>query len=425
MRLKSFNVLLITAAALAALAPAAAATPGRCAVPGASFEQRAPEELGMDGAKLEEALDWAVTHTSTSIAVYRHRCLAGESKLDQLATSGVQFDGWSMTKSVTALIVGRAVKLGLYKPRRRLGRLYPEADAEHAAVRPTHLLKMTAGTHRNWVRDLSPQEDRVADALSLPFDHTPGSHWEYQQSNVSWLLNSIERAVGSDDIQPWAQENLFGPLGIERGWWTWERDRSGNTEGWAHLKMVNQGWARLGQLMLRKGRWGGERLISKRWIRKMTTPGKVNNAYGYLTWLNRGGSYVLPNVEGPDKGRGKLVKSGPRDMFLWAGSGEQRMFAIPSRDLIILRLGERGSREGDTRASVWTGRGGELDNELVRRVLRAVTDVPYRDPGPYPGSDVFLPPLDDGIVGDAFDWQHAAAGLGLGPYAPSNQGDER
>ena len=75
---------------------------------------------------------------------------------------------------------------------------------------------------------------------------------------------------------------------------------------------------------------------------------------------------------------------------------------------------------------MWTGRGGELDNELVRRVLLAVTDVPYRDPGPYPGSDLFLPPLDDGIVGDAQDWQWAAGGLGIGPYAPpSNQGEER
>ena len=52
--------------------------------------------------------------------------------------------------------------------------------------------------------------------------------------------------------------------------------------------MVNQGWARLAQLMLRKGPWGERRLISKRWIRRMTTPGEVNNAYGYLTWLNRG-----------------------------------------------------------------------------------------------------------------------------------------
>jgi CubicO group peptidase (beta-lactamase class C family) len=420
MRRKSSLSIAAAVACAAALAPPATATP--CAKPDAQrgWEQRSPGSLGMDARRLEEALDWATLHTSTTVAVYRHGCLAGESKLDHL-TRGVKFDGWSMTKSVTALVAGRAARLGLYRPNAPLRKLYPAADRAHGALRPTHLLTMTAGTHRNWVRDLSPQYDRVADALSLPFDHRPGTHWEYQQSNVTWLLDSVERAVGASDIQDWTQRNLFGPLGIEASDWTWDRDRSGNTEGWAHLHMVNSAWARLGQLMLNRGRWSGRRLIAKRWIRKMTTPGKVNNAYGYLTWLNRGGKYVLPNVEGEDRGTGKLVATGPRDMFLWAGSGEQRMFAIPSRGLMIVRLGDRGSREGDTRASVWTGRGGELDNELVRRVLRSVKDVPYADPGPYPGSDVFLPPPDEGIAGDATDWEHAAAGLGIGPHAPPSE----
>jgi CubicO group peptidase (beta-lactamase class C family) len=280
---------------------------------------------------------------------------------------------------------------------------------------------MTTGTHRNWVRDLSPQEDRVKDALSLPFDHKPGTYWEYQQSNVTWLLNSVERAVYSEDIQAWAQDNLFTPLGIPKGSWSWDRDRTGHTEGWAHLKMTGSAWARFGQLLLNKGRWGKRQLIRKDWVKKMTTPSqKVNRAYGYLTWLNNGLNYELPNVEGPDRGTGKLIATGPRQMYMFCGSGEQRVFVDPTRDLVIVRLGDRGSREGDTRASVWTGRGGELDNELVRRVLRSVTDVPYRDPGPYKGSDVFLPPLDDGVVGDAADWEWAVSGLGIGRHAASN-----
>ena len=98
-------------------------------------------------------------------------------------------------------------------------------------------------------------------------------------------------------------------------------------------------------------------------------------------------------------------------MYLLAGNGEQRVYVIPSRDMVIVRLGERGSSRSDTRASVWTGRGGELDNELVRRVLRSVTDVPYDDPGPYAGSDLYLPPLDEGVVGDAQDVEQATAGV--------------
>jgi CubicO group peptidase (beta-lactamase class C family) len=409
---------LVTAAALSfvLLAQPASAASG-CGYPGGAWQSRSPEALDLNAGRLQDALDWANTHTSASVAVYRRGCLAGESRLDAI-TREQHLDGWSMTKSVTATLVGRAVALRKLRVNQPLRTLYPEADARHGSLKIRHLLTMTAGTHRNWVRDLAPQYDRVRDALSLPFDHVPGTHWEYQQSNVSLLLNAVQRAVGSNDVQQWAQRELFSRIGIARSDWEWDSDRSGNTEGWAHLKMTNAAWARVGQLLLRKGKWNGKQLIAKDYVKALIAPGKVNNAYGYLTWLNGGGTFVLPNVEGEDTGEGQLVTSGPRDMFLFAGSGEQRVFVIPSRELLIVRLGERGSREADTRASVWTGRGGELDNELVRRVLRAVTDVPYDDPGPYQGSDPYLPPPDSGIAGDARDPEGAAAGVGAGPQAP-------
>jgi CubicO group peptidase (beta-lactamase class C family) len=415
--MRSFKLTFL-AALLAGLvccsAPAAASV--SCGDPGASWESRSADELGLDAAGLQGALDWASTHTSATVAVYRHGCLGAESRLDPL-TSQVPLDGWSMTKSVTSMVVGRAVTLGLFDIDRPIGALYPEADAAHARLTPRNLLTMTSGMHVNWVRDLSPQPDRVADALSLEFDQEPGTHWAYQQSAVTLLANAVERSVGKD-IQTFAQEQLFGPIGIKQSDWTWERDRAGHTEGWAHLHMVSKAWARLGQLMLRAGRWNDNQLISRAYLRQALTGLKVNNAYGFLFWRNAGGSYVLPDVEGPDEGTGQLIQSGPRDVFLMAGNGEQRVYVIPSRDMVIVRLGENGSQEGDTRVSVYTGRGGELDYELLRRVMLAVKDVRYGDPGPYPGSGVVLPPLDDGIVGDAQETDQVLAGLGLGPEAP-------
>jgi CubicO group peptidase (beta-lactamase class C family) len=315
------------------------------------------------------------------------------------------------------MLVGRAVTLGKFDVDRPIGHLYPEADAAHARITPRQLLTMSSGLQVNWGRDLSPQPDRVHDALSLPFEYKPGKEWQYHQSACTLLANALERAVGKD-LQEFAQEELFGPVGIPRDAWKWDRDRAGHTEGWAHLHMENHAWARLGHLMLRGGSWDGKQLISQKYFRQALTPTDINNAYGFLFWLNGGGSYVLPDVEDPDEGSGRIVESGPKDMFLMAGSGEQRVYVIPSRDLVIVRLGERGSREGDTRVSLWTGRGGEVDNELVRRVLLAVTDKGYEDPGAYPGSDVVLPPPDSGIVGDAQDVEQVAAGLGAGPTAP-------
>jgi CubicO group peptidase (beta-lactamase class C family) len=409
---------LVLAAIAGSLVWAAQAGAASCGYPGAEWQSKPPEQLGMDGQRLQDAFDWTLCHATVSIAVYRHGCLAGQGRLDS-ATSGVAWDGWSMTKSVTAMLLGRASRLGKVDIRKPIAPLYPEADAAHAQLTPLDLLTMTSGLHRNFVRDLSPQPDNVRDALALPFDHEPGTYWEYQQSGVTLVLNAMERAVG-EDAQKFAQDQLFGPIGIAPGdGWSWERDRAGHTQGWAHLHMKNGDWARFGLLLLRKGRWGSRRLLSRAYVEKMTTPGKVNNAYGLLTWLNGGGRYVMPAVQGYDSGEGQLVPAGPRDMFLFAGQAEQRLYVIPSRDMVIVRLGENGSQDADTRTSVWTGHGGQLDHEIVRRVLRAVTDVPYDDPGPYAGSDPHVPPADDGVIGDALEPDDVAAGIGAGPSAPA------
>jgi CubicO group peptidase (beta-lactamase class C family) len=388
-----------------------------CAEPGVAWRTAAPDDVAVDAPALQDALDWATLHTSASVVVVRHGCLIGSSRLDAV-TSAQAFDGWSMTKTVTALLVGRAVSLGLVDIDQPIRRLIPEASGRHGDLTMRHLLTMSSGLHVNWVRDLAPQPDRVRDALSLRFDYEPGTTWQYAQSPVTLLAHAIERAAGTD-LQVWAQRELFGRLGIAADAWTWDRDRAGHTEGWAHLHMRAVDFARLGHLMLQDGLWNGQRLIAKRYLRDALTGTAVNPAYGFLVWLNNGERYVLPDVEGPDEGTGPLVVSAPRDMYLMAGSGEQRTFVIPSRGMVIVRLGDRGSREADTRTSVWTGRGGELDNELIRRVMLAVKDVPYEDPGPYAGSELYLPPPDRGVIGDAQDVPHVLAGVGAGPEAPA------
>src|SRR4051794_14216541 len=398
-------------ATAALVAPATTQAKG-CGFPGAEWTAAASATQKMDAARLAATMNWASEHDTASIGVYRHGCLVAQSAVDGL-TGTQAIDGWSMTKSVSSLLVGRAVTLKLLKVSDRLGRYYPQADAAHRRLTVRNLLEMSSGLHRNWVRDLSPQPDRVKDALSLRFDHRPGTHWEYQQSTCTLLLDVLQKAVGKD-VQAWAQEQLFGPVGIAPGGWTWERDRAGHTEGWAHLHMSNRDFARLGLLTLHHGVWKGRRLIARSYLKSALTPNRTNGAYGYLWWLNGGRSFVMPSVYTPDTGTGWLMPYAPRDMVVMAGMQEQRGYVIPSRDLVIVRMGLPGSKELDTRVTVFAGRAGELDHEILRGVLGAVRDVRYRDPGPYAGSDLVLPTLDQGIAGDAFDTGEVSQGT-FGP----------
>jgi CubicO group peptidase (beta-lactamase class C family) len=398
----------------------AAASPAGCGFPKASWTSKAPSSVAMDGTKLQDALDFATQHTSATVLVIRHGCLAGATRLDAL-TSKVALDGWSLTKSVTALLVGRAVTLGKLDIDRPIARLFPEADRAHGRLTPRHLLTMSSGLHLNWLRDLNPaMPDRVRDALSLASHHVPGTWWEYQQSPVTLLAEAVRRAVRADDLQAWAQAQLFAPVGISASDWTWDRDRAGHTEGWAHLKMVSPAWARLGYLVLRDGTWNGRRLIAGDYMRQMRTSSTANHAYGFLTWLNGRDSYVMPGTNGRDAGTGTLIPTAPRDTLIFAGQNEQRVYVIPSLDIVVVRLGHNGSHDLDFRRSVWTGKSGQLDIELMRRLRLSVTDVRYRDPGAYTGSSFAVPSLEpDSVPGSARDPEQVLAGAGAGPSAPT------
>jgi CubicO group peptidase (beta-lactamase class C family) len=261
--------------------------------------------------------------------------------------------------------------------------------------------------------------DRIRDALSLPFDHKPGTYWEYHQSAVSLLGETVARSVRRD-LQDFAQSQLFGPIGIQPGSWTWDRDRAGHTEAWAHLQMRSVDWARIGTLVLHNGNWNGRQLISQAYMKQFRTSSPSNHAYGFLTWVNGKDSFVMPGVNGRDAGKGWVLPKAPEDAIIIAGQDEQRVFVLPSLDMIVVRLGQKGSRELDYRVTVWTSRAGEFDNGLMRRVQLAVTDRKIKDPGEYHSAGFVVPSTErDSWLGSVIrDPMQTAAGVGAGPYAP-------
>ncbi len=412
------SIVLVVVTALCALAVPGRASTGSCGTPGATWRVRAPAAVRLDPDKLQAALDFATEHTSATVLVTRRGCLAGSSRLDAV-TSGVQLDGWSMTKSVTALLVGRAVTLRKMNIDAPIAPLFPEADRAHGALTPRQLLTMTSGLHLNWLRDLDPaMPDRVKDALSLESDHKPGTYWEYEQSPVTLLAEALQRSV-KKDVQAFAQAELFSKIGIAPTDLAWDRDRAGHTEGWAHLKMVSPAWARLGYLVLNDGVWNHKRLISSGYMKQFSASSPANHAYGFLTWLNGRDTFVMPGPNGRDAGKGPILPSAPDDTIIFAGQNEQRTFVIPSLDMVVVRLGQNGSHDPDFRRAVWTSKSGEFDNEFMRLLMLSVTDFDYQDPGPYELSDPVVPSVTpDTVPGSVTDPVQVIAGAGAGPAAP-------
>lgn len=316
----------LAAIAVGLAAPAQAAEPKHCAS-GAQWQGATPAEAGMDAAKLTAAVDYGSQNLGLAIRVYRNGCLVAGDR-GMTVNQYTPFQSWSMSKSITSMVFGRAWTLGLINPGDTVGALFPEADDAHAAITMRDLATQTSGLH------LGPEDfnllapDRVRQALDTPVDHEPGTTYGYSQSAVVLLAEAVARATG-EDFQAFAQRELFGPIGIRPGAWSWFRDLAGHTQGYWGLNMRPDDYARFGELLRRDGVWAGKRLLSSTYAQAAVTPTATNGCYGWLIWLN-----AKPCVGGETRWPGL-----PAGMYGFNGLDHQVVTVFPEQGVQVVRLG--------------------------------------------------------------------------------------
>ncbi|HWH45144.1 MAG TPA: serine hydrolase [Thermoleophilaceae bacterium] len=376
---------LAAAGALVLVGPAHAAK--SCDAPGDEWERATPAEAGMDAARLQDALDYGTQNAGFAVRVFRHGCLVGADRTEPQSRE-TQYESWSLGKSITALVVMRAMTLGLVSPDDPIGSLVPEADEAHGRITVRDILTMTSGLHWNGFRDYNifTMDDRVRDALTLPVDHEPGTHYEYAQSAVSLLAEAVGRASGRD-FADFAHHELMAPLGIGDGEWRWDRDRAGQAYGFMGVQMKPEDYGRLGELMRRGGVWRGRRLLDAELVDRALTPSATNACYGWLIWLNEGKPCIGVRItERPVKPT-RSMPTLPPDLFRFSGLFGQLVTTFPTQGIVVVR-------NGQDRGLVPAG-GSNWELELYNRVLAAVTDeaivvpgdAPVEDPGGHPDDD--------------------------------------
>ena len=359
-------------------APAANAAK-ECAEPGASWDRATPAEAGMDQAKLQAAMDYGSSQASFAVRVYRHGCLVAEDRSAPVNRSQ-RYESWSMAKSVTSLLFGRAMTLGLIRPEDPVGSLVPEADQPHGTVSMENLLTMTSGLEWNGFRDYNifTMPDRVNDALTLGVDHPAGRYYEYAQSPVALLAEATGRAAG-EDPQAFLQRELLDTLGIPADAWEWKRDRAGHIAGFMGVNMRPDDFGRLGELLRRGGVWRGRRLLSKEYVEQAVAPSRTNGCYGWLIWVNAGKPCIGVTIQERPVYETRDMPDMPADMYRFSGLFGQLVTVFPSQGIVVVRTGQDP-------ALVNFGGGTGWEQGLYERVLGSVTDQSIEKPGDAPSS---------------------------------------
>ena len=250
------------------------------------------------------------------------------------------FLSWSMAKSVTSSLIGIWLEEQGQNIDQPPGFAEWQND-ERQNIHLRHLLNMASGlafdesyepgdnaTRMLFFEDNMAQYARTAAA---EVEATPGEKFVYSSGTTNilsgWLFDKLG---GSENYYRFVQEKLFQPSGIQSA--IFEPDASGSFVGSSYLYMTAREWAKFGQLYLQRGRLNGQQIVPEHWVDFVKAPidAAPKGEYGGQFWLNAG-------AKGDNSRR--MFKDLPTDLYLASGHNGQYVVIIPSKELVMVRLG--------------------------------------------------------------------------------------
>ncbi|RYY70192.1 MAG: class C beta-lactamase-related serine hydrolase [Chitinophagaceae bacterium] len=264
--------------------------------------------------------------------------------------------GWSMAKSITSAMVGLLVKQGKLEVNKRAPvSEWNQSTDERNGITLENLLQQTSGLNfeENYNKSsnatimLFNKADMGAYAASQPSKEKPGARFYYSSGNSNILSRIVRQTVGDPTYHSFIYDSLFYKLGMYNT--VMEPDASGTMVGSSYVYATARDWARFGLLYYNNGIVNGEKLFTDDWVKQTAAPSSADTLqqYGYQFWRN-GFDKSIPSQ--------RKFSAAPADLFYADGYAGQYVFIIPSKKLVIVRLGFKNFDE----------------NELLRKILDCI-----------------------------------------------------
>lgn len=300
--------------------------------PAQEWATATPESQGMDPAALATLLEYGANVGMDSLVVARNGRIVAQAYYAPFRAD-MKHRINSATKGVVGMLTGIAIGRGeLPPPQTPLAALLPRAaaspDARWGAVTLQDLLDMRSGI--DWhepLTDAAPQtmldmarsrnwEEFI---LSRPMAQAPATAFDYNSGNPHLLSVLLTRRT-REPADAYAQQHLFGPLGITDT--RWGRDPQGVAIGGFGLYMHTRDMARLGQLYLQAGEWQGRQLVPREWVARVFAP-RVD--MGFPGWRYADFWWSMPS----------------RGAYMMVGMNRQLVIVMPGLNLVAATTGRR------------------------------------------------------------------------------------
>jgi CubicO group peptidase (beta-lactamase class C family) len=291
----------------------------------------------IDRSKLNAAISNAFINlgekerrTAAVVIVYKGEIVGEKYWTDKGINSDTRLWGWSMNKSILNALVGIMV---------RQGKLDMNASApvrewisdQRREITMNDLMHMCSGlkwdedygTAANTTNMLFREPDCYKSAIRAPLNKKPGTEWVYSSGTANIISGIIRKTIHNDsEYYAFPYRELFNKTGMAS--MMLEADVAGNFVGSSFAYANARDWARFGLLYYNNGVWQGDTILPQGWVNYTRTPSLVSKGkFGALFWLNK--AHQLPDA--------------PEDTYSCQGYRGQRIFIIPSRHLVVVRLG--------------------------------------------------------------------------------------
>ncbi|MBZ4043028.1 serine hydrolase domain-containing protein [Flavobacterium hibisci] len=291
---------------------------------GNTWETQSISDLKWNQNAVQPLLDYLELKNSKSFIILVNGRIVLENYFgDHSATKNWYWA--SAGKTLTSTVTGIAQQEDLININNKVSQYLgtgwtSETLAKENLITCKHLLTMTSG--------LDDSTDDVEPA-NLIYKADAGTRWAYH--NVYVKLQDVVAAASKQNWSAYFNAKL--------------RDKIGMDGAWVQLGVnsvytsTTRSMARFGLLMLNKGKWDNNTILNETYFNEATnTSQNINLGYGYLWWLNGKANYHLPQSQLTFQG--SVIPTAPSDMFMALGKNDQKIYVIPSKKMVVIRMGD-------------------------------------------------------------------------------------
>ena len=317
---------------------------------GNTWQSFSPSSLGWNTNHVQPLLDYLDSKNTKGFIILKD----GNIVIEQYFNGHSKFANWtwySASKSLTSVAVGIAQDEGFLdinnKTSDYLGANWSSLTRDKQdLISVKHHLTMTSG--------LMNMQSNFLDWICTPpscmkYQADAGTVWGYHQGAFIQVQNILSQSTGMN-FKPFIRAKILDKIGMQGSW-----------SSLSYLNLFSsstRSMARFGLLALNNGVWNGNTIVSNSYFNAMvTTSQNLNKSYGYLWWLNGKESFI-----GTDSQvfSGAIIPNAPNDMFAALGAKDQKIYVVPSKNIVVIRMGDAAGGDSLGLSS--------FDNELWAKI---------------------------------------------------------